>query len=53
MELGCQCANSHQVGIVDSQVDHNEKGIKIETYQGYRRQVFWKMNEDLKWIRDP
>jgi hypothetical protein len=26
--IGCQRANSHQEGIVDGQVDHNEKGIK-------------------------
>jgi hypothetical protein len=45
--------NNHQVRIVDSRVDRNEKGIKPETYQGYRKKVFWKTIEDLKWIRDP
>ena len=45
--------NSHQAGIVDSQVDHNEQGIKPETCQGYREQVFQKMTEDLERIRDP
>jgi hypothetical protein len=45
--------NNHQAGTVDSRVDHNEQGIKPETYQGYRKQVFWKTTEDLEWIRDP
>jgi hypothetical protein len=52
-QLGCQRANSHQAGTVDSRVDHNEQGIKPETYQGYRKQVVWKTTEDLEWIRDP
>ena len=33
-QLGCQRANSHQAGTVESRVDHNEQGIKPETYQG-------------------
>ena len=45
--------NSHQVGIVDSQVDRNEKGIKPETYQGYQEQVVRKTTKDLEQIRDP
>jgi hypothetical protein len=45
--------NNHQAGIVDSQVDRNEQGIKPETYQGYRKKVFQNMNEDLEQIRDP
>ena len=45
--------NSHQAGTVESQVDHNEQGIKPETYQGYRKQVVQKTTEDLKWIQDP
>jgi hypothetical protein len=44
---------SHQAGTVDSQVDHNEQVIKIETYRGYRKQVLWKMTEELEWIQDP
>jgi hypothetical protein len=50
---GCQRTNSHQAGIVESRVDHNEQGIKLETYQGYQEKVVWKKTEDLKWIRDP
>jgi hypothetical protein len=49
-KLGCQCANSHQAGIIDSRVDHNEQGIKPETYQGYLKEVFWKTTKDLEWI---
>jgi hypothetical protein len=45
--------NNYQAGTVDSRVDRNEQGIKPETYQGYRKKVFWKMTEDLEWIRDP
>jgi hypothetical protein len=52
-QLVCQLANSHQAGTVDSRVDHNEKGIKPKTYQGYREQMVRKTNEDLEWIRDP
>jgi hypothetical protein len=52
-QLGCQRANSHQAGTVDSRVDHNEQGIEPETCQGYRKQVVWKTTEDLEWIRDP
>jgi hypothetical protein len=53
MKLGCQCANNHQAGTIDSWVDNNEQSIKPETYQGYRNQVFQKTNEDLEWIQDP
>jgi hypothetical protein len=52
-QLSCQCANSDQAGIVESWVDHSEKGIEPETCQGYREQMVWKTTEDLKWIRDP
>jgi hypothetical protein len=52
-QLGFQCANSHQAGIVGSQVDHNEQGIKPDTCQGYRKKVVWKTTEELEWIRDP
>jgi hypothetical protein len=45
--------NSHQVGTFDSWVDRNEQGIKPETYRGYRKKLFRKMTEDLKWIRYP
>jgi hypothetical protein len=45
--------NSHRAGTVDSQVDHNEQGIKPETYQGYREQMVWKTTKDLERIRDP
>ncbi len=45
--------NSHQVGTIDSQVDHNEQGIEPETYQGYRKQVVGKTTEDLERIQDP
>jgi hypothetical protein len=45
--------NSHQEGIVESQVDHNDQGIELETYQGYQRKVVWKTTEDLKQIQDP
>jgi hypothetical protein len=34
-QLGCQHADSHRAGTVESRVDHNEKGIEPETYQGY------------------
>jgi hypothetical protein len=34
-QIGCQRANSHQAGTVESRVDHNEQGIEPETYQGY------------------
>jgi hypothetical protein len=52
-KLGCQRASSHQASTIDCRVDHNEKGIKPETYQGYRKKVFWKMTEDLERIQDP
>jgi hypothetical protein len=52
-QLGCQHTNSHQAGIVDSRLDHNEKGIEPEIFQGYRRQVVQKTIEDLERIRDP
>jgi hypothetical protein len=39
-QLVCQHVNIYQVGTVGSQVDHNEKGIKPETCQGYREKVF-------------
>jgi hypothetical protein len=52
-QLGCQHANSHQAGTVESRVDHNEKGIEPETYQGYREKMVRKTTEDLKQIRDP
>jgi hypothetical protein len=52
-QLGCQRANSHQVGKVESQVDHNEQGIEPETCQGYQDQVVRKITEDLEQIRDP
>jgi hypothetical protein len=52
-QLVCQHVNNYQVGTVGSRVDHNEQGIKLETCQGYREQVFWKMTEDLERIRDP
>jgi hypothetical protein len=42
--------NNHQAGTIDSRVDRNEQGIKLETYQGYQKKVFWKMTEDLEWI---
>ena len=42
--------NNHQAGTVDSRVDYNEQGIKPETYQGYQKQVFRKMTEDLEQI---
>jgi hypothetical protein len=45
--------NSHQVGTVDSRVDHNEQSIKPETYQGYQNKVVQKTTEDLERIRDP
>jgi hypothetical protein len=38
-QLGCQRANSHQAGTVESPVDHNEQGIEPETCQGYREQM--------------
>jgi hypothetical protein len=53
MQLGFQLMNNHQAGIVDSRVDCNEQGIKPETYQGYRKQVFHKTTKDLEWIQDP
>jgi hypothetical protein len=52
-QLVCQHANSHQAGIVDSWVDHNEQGIKTETCQGYREKMVQKTNEDLEHIQDP
>jgi len=52
-QLVCQHANSHQAGTVDSRVDHNERGIKPETCQGYREKVVRKTTEDLERIRDP
>jgi hypothetical protein len=52
-QLVFQHVNSYQAGIVGSRVDHNEQGIKPETCQGYREQVFRKTTEDLEWIRDP
>ena len=52
-QLGCQHANSHQAGIVESWVDHNEQGIKPETCQGYQEKMVWKTTEDLKRIQDP
>jgi hypothetical protein len=52
-QIGCQLANNYQAGTVDSRVDRNEKGIKPETYQGYRNKVFWKTTENLERIRHP
>jgi hypothetical protein len=52
-QLGCQRVNSHQAGIVDSQIDHNEQGIELKTCQGYRKQVVQKTTEDLEQIQDP
>ena len=52
-QLVCQHMNSHQVGTVDSRVDHNEQGIKPKTCQGYREKMVRKTTEDLEWIRDP
>ena len=52
-QLGCQHANSHQVGTVESRVDHNEQGIKPKTCQGYIKQVVQNKTEDLEHIRDP
>jgi hypothetical protein len=52
-KLVCQHVNNYQAGTVGSRVDQNEQGIKPETCQGYREQVFRKTIEDLKWIRDP
>ena len=52
-KLGCQHANSHQAGTVESWVDHNEKGINPKTYQGYRSQVVQKTTKELERIRDP
>ena len=52
-QLGCQCANSHQAGTIESQVDHNEQGIDPEAYQGYQKKVVQKTTEDLEQIRDP
>jgi hypothetical protein len=52
-KLGFQRANNHQAGTVESRVDHNEQGIKPETYQGYREKMVWKTVEDLERIRDP
>ena len=45
--------NNYQAGTDDSRVDRNEKGIYLETYQGYQNKVFWKMTEDLELIQDP
>jgi hypothetical protein len=45
--------NSHQVGTVEIQVDHNEQSIEPETCQGYQEKMFRKITEDLEWIRDP
>jgi hypothetical protein len=33
-QLGCQHANSHQAGTVESRVDHNEQGIEPKTWSG-------------------
>jgi hypothetical protein len=52
-KLVCQHTNSHQAGTVDSRVDHNEKNIKPETFQGYREKMVRKTTEDLERIRDP
>jgi hypothetical protein len=52
-QLVFQHANSHQAGTVDSQVDHNEQGIKPETCQGYREKMVQKTTEDHERIRDP
>jgi hypothetical protein len=52
-QLGCQRANSHQAGTVESWVDHNEQGIEPKTCQGYKKKVVWKTTEDLEWIQDP
>jgi hypothetical protein len=49
-QLGCQHANSHQAGTVESWVDHNEKGIEPETYQGCREKMVQKTTEDLEQI---
>jgi hypothetical protein len=46
-QLGCQSANSHQAGIVESRVDHPE------TCQGYREKMVRNAIEDIEWIRDP
>jgi hypothetical protein len=45
--------NNHQVGTVESRVDHNEQGIKPKTCQGYQKQVARKKIEKLKRIQDP
>jgi hypothetical protein len=42
--------NNHRASTVKNRVDHNEQGIKIETCQGYRKQVVRKTTEDLKQI---
>ena len=52
-QLVFQHVISHQAGTVGSRVDHNEQGIKPETYQGYREQMVWKTTEDLEQIQDP
>jgi hypothetical protein len=52
-QLVCQHANSHRAGTVDSRVDHNEQGIKPETFQGYREKMVVKTTQDLERIQDP
>jgi hypothetical protein len=52
-QLGCQRANNHQAGTVESWVDHNEQGIKPKTCQGYRKKMVQKITEDLERIQDP
>jgi hypothetical protein len=52
-QLVCQHVNNLSGGYSRQSEDHNEQGIKPETCQGYREQVFRKMTEDLEWIRDP
>jgi hypothetical protein len=51
-QLVCQHVNNYQAGTVGSRVNHNEQGIKPETYQGYREQVFRKTTEDPERIQD-
>jgi hypothetical protein len=52
-QLGCQLTKNYQAGTVDKRANHNEQGIKPETYQGYQKKVFWKMTEDLEQFQDP
>jgi hypothetical protein len=49
-KIGCQLPFSHQVGIVDSQADHNEKDNKSKALTRYRKKLFGKTTEDIKRI---